>query len=243
MIARKLVIVAAAVLSGCAGVPPTNVHQPMSARPAPVVQPPEANGAIFQAATNRLVLFEDRRARHVGDTLVVNIIERDSVSKTASATAERTTSMSASIPTPTILGYQPAPLPIGVPGMNRVVDPTTGLTSYDTTVTDSSGEHSFEGKGDSSQRSNFTGTIAVTVIDVFPNGNLLVSGEKMLGTNDGNEYVRFSGVVSPWTINAANTVNSTQIADARLEFKGNSTMSTAQTMGWLAKFFLSVLPF
>jgi flagellar L-ring protein precursor FlgH len=72
---------------------------------------------------------------------------------------------------------------------------------------------------------------------------LLVSGEKQMGINEGTEYVRFSGVVNPSTISSANVVTSTQVADARIEFKGRGEMDSAQAMGWLAKFFLSVLPF
>lgn len=117
-----------------------------------------------------------------------------------------------------------------------------GATNFDTSVT-ASGVQKFEGKGDTSQKNALLGTLTVTVIDVLPNGNLLVSGEKQMGINEGTEYVRFSGVVNPSTISSANVVTSTQVADARIEFKGRGEMDSAQAMGWLAKFFLSVLPF
>ena len=81
------------------------------------------------------------------------------------------------------------------------------------------------------------------MIEVLPNGNLLVSGEKQIGINQGSEFVRFSGIVSPATVTAANTVSSTQVADARLEYRGNGYIDEAQTMGWLARFFLSFLAF
>ena len=83
----------------------------------------------------------------------------------------------------------------------------------------------------------------MTVIEVLPNGNLLVSGEKQIGINQGSEFVRFSGVVNPATISPANAVSSTQVADARLEYRGNGYIDEAQTMGWLARFFLTFLPF
>lgn len=104
-------------------------------------------------------------------------------------------------------------------------------------------DNTFAGKGDSSANNAFTGTIAVTVIEVLPNGNLLVSGEKQMNINQGGEFVRFSGVVNPTTVSSANTVSSTQVADARMEYKGTGYIDEAQTMGWLARFFLSVLPF
>jgi flagellar L-ring protein precursor FlgH len=81
------------------------------------------------------------------------------------------------------------------------------------------------------------------VIQVLANGNLVVSGEKQIGINQGTEYVRFSGVVNPATIMAGNVVSSTQVADARLQYRGTGVVDEAQTMGWLARFFLSVLPF
>jgi flagellar L-ring protein precursor FlgH len=81
------------------------------------------------------------------------------------------------------------------------------------------------------------------VIEVLPNGNLLVSGEKQVAIAQGTEYIRLSGVVNPYFINAANTISSSQIADARIEYKESGTISEAQVMGWLARFFMSVLPF
>ena len=76
-----------------------------------------------------------------------------------------------------------------------------------------------------------------------PNGNLLVSGEKQIGLKEGEEFVRFSGVVNPNNITSSNTVQSTQVADARMEFKANGFIDSAQVMGWLGRFFLSFLPF
>jgi flagellar L-ring protein precursor FlgH len=84
--------------------------------------------------------------------------------------------------------------------------------------------------------------LTVTVIEVLPNGNLLVSGEKQIGLKEGEEFVRFSGVVNPITITASNTVTSTQVADARIEYKSNGFLDSAQVMGWLGRFFLTFLP-
>ena len=103
--------------------------------------------------------------------------------------------------------------------------------------------NTFEGKGENTSSNNFTGTLTVTVIEVYPNGNLLVSGEKQIGLKEGEEFVRFSGVVNPNTITASNTVQSTQVADARIEYKANGFIDSAQVMGWLGRFFLTFLPF
>jgi flagellar L-ring protein precursor FlgH len=104
-------------------------------------------------------------------------------------------------------------------------------------------DNSLDGKGSSSADNNFTGTITVTVTDVLANGNLLVSGEKQVAINQGNEYIRFSGVINPAYVTAGNTVNSVQVADARIEYRGTGYIDEAQQMGWLARFFQIISPF
>jgi flagellar L-ring protein precursor FlgH len=218
---------AAMLLAGCAVTPPASVHQPMTARPAPLSVAPVANGAIYQvqqAAQPGYVnrpLFEDRRARAVGDILTISISETTSASKKSSSTAGRGGSTNAAV--------------TGLSGL-----PGKSLLGSNVAATSSS---AFEGKGDSASNNVFTGTVTVTVIEVLPNGNLLVSGEKQLGINQGSEFVRFSGIVNPASVSASNTVSSTLVADARIEYRGNGYIDEAQTMGWLGRFFMSVLPF
>ncbi len=226
----RLVIAAAIAtfaLAGCAITPPTNVHQPMSARPAVRSVPAEATGGIYpvahgtQSGTGYAPLFEDRRARNVGDTLIVAINEKTNASKKSSSNASRTGSNSFSAPTIS-----------GLPGK-----------SFQNSTLAASSANTFDGKGESASNNDFTGTITVTVMEVLANGNLLVSGEKQMGINQGSEFIRFSGVVNPTTIVNNNTVSSVQVADARLEYRANGYMDEAQTMGWLSRFFQSFLPF
>lgn len=200
-------------------VPPTAIHQPMSVRPESRQAAVPANGAIYQPAYAR-PMFEDRRARMVGDIITINLVERNAAQKASNASATRDSSMSA-----------------GISAMTKV--PLPGLAGLGV---DASNKSDFSGKGAAAENNNFTGTITVTVIEVYPNGNLLVSGEKQIAINQGNEFIRFSGVVNPTTITTSNTVQSTQVADARIEYKGSGYMDEAQTMGWLMRFFLSVLP-
>jgi len=208
------------VVSACTTVPPTNVHQPMTARPAPRQESQAATGSIFQAGAAR-TLFEDRRARYVGDTLTIGIAETTNASTKSNTKASRGGSISASVPTIT-----------GLPGKTFQ---GMGLSAESAV--------SHDGKGEAAANNVFTGTITVTVIEVLPNGNLLVSGEKQVSIGAGTEYIRISGVVNPYFLNAANTISSTQVADARIEYKESGVISEAQVMGWLARFFLSALPF
>jgi flagellar L-ring protein FlgH len=211
-------------LSGCAALqstPPTAVHQPMSIRPEPRTAQASQPGSIFQPSFSR-PLFEDRRARFVGDVITVNLVEQTAASKKSSATAERNASMAASIS-----------------AMAKV--PLTGaLGGLGVTASDAS---KFGGKGDAAANNAFTGTITTTVIEVLGNGNLLVSGEKQIAINQGNEFIRFSGVVNPVNVTGSNTVQSTQVADARIEYRANGYIDETENMGWMQRFFVNVLPF
>ncbi len=215
-----LLLTSAALLAGCVTTTPaTAVHQPMTIRPE-VKQLAAANGSIYSAATAR-PLFEDRRARLVGDTLTINIAEKTAAAKKSDTKADRNHSSEVAVPTM-----------LGLP-----------LKSFQGTTLSTTSDHAFEGSGENTSSNNFTGVLTVTVIEVYPNGNLLVSGEKQIGLKEGEEFIRFSGVVNPNTITAANTVQSTQVADARIEYKANGFIDSAQVMGWLGRFFLTFLPF
>ena len=204
----------AAVLAGC--VPSTSIKQPLTARPEPraVAVAPVGNGAIFQAGANERPMFEDRRARNVGDVLVINIVE------TTSATGKSSTSEGSS-------------------GSIAVATPaTTALTN----VTGSSALKSANSSA-STGSNTFTGSITVTVTEVLPNGNLRVAGEKQVAIKHSEEYVRFSGVVNPVTISGTNTVQSTQVADVHVEYKGAQNIDAAAVTTMFNRFFFSMLPF
>jgi flagellar L-ring protein FlgH len=219
---RLLPVVIATLASGCAlTTPPTAVHQPMSTRPELPTEPGQDNGSIYQSGSARLLLWEDRRARRVGDTLMVTIEERTNASKRSSSGASRAGSTA-----------------IGLPVITKI--PGANLEGIEVSGTS---DASFEGQGNSAANNTFTGNVSVTVIEVLANGNLLVSGEKQVSINQGTEFVRFSGIVNPINISALNTVSSTRVADARIEYKGRGYLDEAQTMGFLQRLFLSISPF
>ena len=166
-------------------------------------------------------LFEDRRPRNIGDTLTITLQENVSASKSSTASAGRDGSTTLGLTVPSSL---------------------TGLLGGDKTNVDASGKNDFAGKGGATANNTFTGTITVTVNQVLPNGNLKVVGEKQIEINQGTEFIRFSGVVNPRTISGSNTVVSTQVADARIEYVGNGYINEAQKMGWLQRFFLNLSP-
>ncbi len=220
---RPILLAVSTTLVTCCALmtPPTVVHQPMSTRPAPQPVASQDNGAIYQPGTARLALFEDRRARLVGDTLMVVIEERTTATKAASSQAARTGGTA-----------------IGLPAITKI--PGASLEGINVSASSSS---TFDGSGNSAANNAFTGNVSVTVIEVLPNGNMLVSGEKQVSINQGTEYIRFSGIVNPVNLSAQNTVSSTRVADARIEYKGKGYGDEAQTMGFLQRLFLSISPF
>ena len=103
--------------------------------------------------------------------------------------------------------------------------------------------NAFSGKGGTESANTFTGSITTTVVDVLPNGHLVVTGEKQIGVNQNVDVLRFSGTVDPRHIRSGNTVASTQMANVRVESRGRGAQGEAMAIGWLARFFLSVIPF
>lgn len=214
-----LIAAAAAGLAACGTVPGTIVQQPLSVKPQPSPPVAPANGAIFQTASYRPI-FEDRRARLVGDILTIAINEKTSGATNAAASGSKAGSTSSSV----------SKL-FGVPAAT-LADIGVGAST----------SNKFEEKGAQASSNTFSGTITVTVNEVLPNGNLLVAGEKQVAFDKGTEFVRFSGVVSPQTIGAGNVVSSTQVADARIEYRTNSRIDGTEFMSQLARFFLSLAP-
>ena len=210
---------AALMLGACGTTPSTIVEHPTSARP--VAQPAQAagNGAIYQASAYR-PLFEDRRARRVGDMLTIQISERTQAGKQASSSASKESEVDSSISAVA-----------GVP-----------LKMFQGVGINANGNASYDDKSALNSSNTFAGSVTVTVVEVLPNGNLLVAGEKQIGLDKGTEYVRLSGVVQPETIRLGNVVPSSQIADARIEYRTSAKLDTAEMMSWLARFFLSFIP-
>lgn len=185
--------------------------------------PQQTNGAIYQSGYD-MRLFEDHTAKRVGDILTVRLEEDTAAKKQADLdTLKRT---STSVTAPNIMGLDPS--------MIFGADLSATLAS----------RHDFEGNGQANQSNSLTGDISVTVVDVFPNGNLRVRGEKRVTLNDGSEFIRLSGIVRPIDIDASNTILSTKVADATIMYTGDGALADASKLGWFAKFFLSpIFPF
>lgn len=217
----SLAVLLAAALSA-AGCGPL-VRQPVvpdESMEVPMAPERLANGSIYQGRRGSQPLFEDRRPRMVGDTLTVELNEQVSASKTSSSNADRSGSMGLAFSTSSDRESK-----VGNYGLNASTD------------------HEFSGSGGSRANNSFTGTISVTVMEVLSNGNLRVRGDKQIAINQGTEFIRFSGVVNPRTITGENTVLSTQVSRARIEYVGEGYINEAQRMGWLHRVLLNLSPF
>ena len=198
-------------------------------------EPPiqQQTGSIYQSGYD-IAFFEDLRARRIGDILTIQLSEETNASKSSKTEHDRT--QETTIANPTILGAAPQ---FSVPGVLPL-----SITEDNTFDTNIESSNAFEGESDSEQSNSLEGDITVTVADVFPNGNLLVRGEKRLNLNQGNEYIKISGIVRPVDIAADNTVPSTKVADATIIYNGDGAGADANKIGWIARFFISaVFPF
>ena len=207
-----------ASLSGCMTTPTSIVSQPMSARPLNSEQlaAKPSNGAIYQGTAFRPI-FEDRRARQVGDVLTLVITERTTANKAGTSSGNKSGNVSVALPKPLQSTFGN---PLAVTNESKYTD------------------------GDNQTASNaFTGTMGVTVVEVLSNGNLIVAGEKQIAMNKGVEFIRFSGMINPDNIATGNTVASTAVADAKVEYRTSNQVDRAEIASMASRFFLSLLPF
>lgn len=208
------------LLGGCVQLP----AQPDDPAFAPVYVPqaalaPAESGSIYQSG-GAISLFTDRRALRVGDVITVFLDESFQSTKSNDTSISKETSTS--VDEPTALG--------------QVV---RGLASGAGLVTSLGSTTEFDGEAEADQSNSLTGTISVTVSQVMPNGLMVVQGEKWLTLNQGEEYVRISGLIRPEDIAPDNSISSQRVANARIAYGGRGELADSNSIGWFARFFLS----
>jgi len=210
------------LLTGCSEIP--IISQPHYAQVEAMDYPPQqtemVSGAIYQASHN-LALFEDLKARQVGDIVTILLAESTNAAKSSDTSLDK--SNSTVITNPTLAGQV------------RTIGSSSNLGF------DLASESGFEGESSSNQSNSLQGSITVTVVKVLPSGNLYVQGEKWININQGNEFIRMRGVIRPVDISANNTIMSTKVADARISYSGTGATADVNAVGWLSRFFMSGL--
>ncbi len=184
-------------------------------RPAPAVP----NGAIFQASNGYSALTNGARAGMVGDVLTIALVERTQAAKTNGANTDRNGS----------IGLTP---------------PATGpLSLFNPSDVSMGGNTTFQGVGTAQQSNSLQGQITATIAEVYPNGTMLVRGEKLISLNRGSEHIRFSGIVRQVDISPENIIASTRVANAQIIYGGTGEIARASQKGWLQRFFEIISPF
>jgi flagellar L-ring protein precursor FlgH len=216
---RILVVIALiSYASGCMVMPKAEPEPDYTEALAALQQQRPVNGAIY-ASYQSTALIEDPKAQNVGDILTVLLVERTDASKQANTTTKKETSVENA--NPELFGR-----PVthnGQPLLSATIE----------------GDQNFRGEGSSSQSNSLAGTITVTVVERYPNGNLKVAGKKQLALNQGREFVSIAGIVRPIDISTANTVTSDRLALAEISYGGKGAVNDSNSMGFLARFFNS----
>jgi flagellar L-ring protein precursor FlgH len=210
------------IMAGCASTnqPPVQANDPSF---APVVPdyPREKiveDGSLFRSYMANS-LYSDMTARRVGDIITITLSENTNASKSAGTSTSKDTTVDLD----TITGLGGQALNIGGQSVQLGV----------------SSSNEFEGDAATNQSNSLSGNISVTVVEVLPNDNLVIRGEKWLTLNHGDEYIRLTGIIRLSDISPENEVLSTKIANARIQYSGTGSFASAQEKGWLTKFFTS----
>jgi len=184
-------------------------------RPIAPQPPTYNNGSLFQG--NSLSMFQDPKPYRIGDIVTIKLQESTSASKSAGTNSSKEDSLD--LPVPTVFGANPT------------------YNGQDILAMSVESAREFAGAGDSSQSNSLTGEITVTVVDILPNNNLVVQGEKWFTLNQGKEYIRIAGVIRPEDVAPNNTLSSSKLADAQIAYSGEGFIADANNQGWLGRFF------
>jgi len=228
-------VLVAALLTGCADriisqPSPAADHEAALRTPPAQIYPPPApktEGAIFSDDA-RVNLYADLRARNIGDIITINVVESSAASKEARTQLGRENEVNAGISA--LLGYQTE-----IPSNSASVQPSAMIgAKY---------ESDFKGSGKTSRKETMTAQISARIIQVLPNDNLVIRGSREIKVNNESQFIIIQGVIRPADISPDNTVLSSYIADAKIDYTGRGDVSNKQRPGWLARLLDYIWPF
>lgn len=221
------------VFTGCTPSPiPKNVNQQYDKQYYPAhytEQSKEGSPSLWVDNRSSGNYFVDNKARFINDIITIRIDESTSAIQKADTSTQRDNSMSMGISS--LFGIEKS----GFPGVNSNIDPASLIG------TDS--QNKFTGAGSTSRSGTLSSVITVKIVDVLPNGNLVVAGKKAIKINEEYQTVTITGLVNPVYIDKSNEISSTKVADLRVEFNGVGVMSEVQKPGWLNRFVNFIWPF
>ena len=189
---------------------------------------PLAAQSLWLAAGSReLSLTSDPKASRVGDIITIIIAESTSLSSSSNKTTNTSEAAQGAV---TQFLFPPAVSGFGTNGGQL---PGFGW----------GGKSDYSGGGNVNNSQVVTGRAAMLIADVLPNGNLVLEGARRVSFSGETQLVVLRGIVRPADVSPVNTVLSTNIAEARLEFLSEGELSSAQKRGWLSKLYQTFRPF
>lgn len=172
--------------------------------------PAVAQSLWSDGVSGESMLFADRKARNVGDILTIVISETATASMTKASNNSKSGSTN---------------LNAGLGIFNFLAAASAGASD------------SFKANGSTTNTNRATGRVTVTVTDVLPNGNMVVEGTQSIWQNNNEHKITLRGVVRRDDVSYANTVPSTQVADATIHFDGKGPINAKQRQGILTQIF------
>jgi flagellar L-ring protein precursor FlgH len=119
----------------------------------------------------------------------------------------------------------------------------TGVGGFMKGINLTGGSVSNKGTGAADQQASLNGSVAVSVVEVMPNGNLVLRGEKQLALTEGSEIIQVSGIIRPDDVAPNNTVQSRRLANAQIAYRGSGDLANATRAGWGTSALLKIWPF
>ena len=221
MMKKLILIISLTILSNCSTYVEETINAefvPLKPSLAEMKLSAPSNGSIYSTSSPGL-FSADKRAHKVGDILTVQLSETFSSTKSVATATSKAD----------VIGAE--------------VGPTGFLRNFAGIGGNASKTNTFAGSGSASQSNTLTGFISATVVNVYPNGNLEIKGQKKLRITEGTEYIRLSGIIRPEDISTTNTVSSSKIAEAQIEYVGAGILDSATKPGWGSKIFRAISPF
>ncbi|MFC1822938.1 flagellar basal body L-ring protein FlgH [Thermodesulfobacteriota bacterium] len=190
---------------------------------------PKSRASLWNETTSR-DLFQDLRAYRVGDLVTINIVETSKASKKANTKTSRQSSIDAGISN--AMGWETKLGKLGIPA---------ALNNEN--LFKASLKNNFDGSGETSRDESMTASITASVLEVLPNGALIIKGSREIKVNNENQRITLSGLIRPVDISPDNTILSSFVANAKIEYTGSGPVSDKQRPGWLMRFVDFVWPF
>jgi flagellar L-ring protein FlgH len=207
---------------------PNQPALPAAALPEQRLRSDASDGSLFDPNAALGDLFINPKARRIGDLVTIRIVENSNAANHASTNTERNSSLSAGIE-----GFFNAEKRFAAdrPFFNPFSNVSGSMNSE------------FEGTGATKRSGALTAFMTARIVDVTPNGNLFIEGNREVRVNNENQMMTLTGIIRPRDISADNVIRSTYIADARIAYSGKGVLDERQRPGWLARILDVVWPF